>query len=326
MMKLLGSEQLHVEEGQVRQMTKNEFYYESADKKTKIHAVEWTPDGAVKAVLQIAHGVTEHMFKYEKMAEYFTSRGVAVVGNDHLGHGLSIAKDGKPMYFGPEGSWDWVEQDMCTCYKTIKKKYPDVPYFILGLSLGSFLVRSFMINQPGAVDGAVLVGTGQTVPAFQLKLARFMARKEAKKSGDSACTPLIHKLTFETYNKQFAPNRTDYDWLCADEEGLNDYIADDLRGESVSAGMFREMLNGMLFTGDAKNQKRMDKNVPILLISGNNDPVGESGKGVKRTYDSLKKAGVENVDMKLYPGLRHDILREKEKMDVFGDIYKWMAV
>ena len=106
----------------------------------------------------------------------------------------------------------------------------------------------------------------------------------------------------------------------------DDYIADDLRGESISAGMFREMLNGMLFTGDAKNQKRMDKNVPILLISGNNDPVGESGKGVKRTYDSLKKAGVENVAMKLYPGLRHDILREKEKMDVFGDIYKWMAV
>lgn len=304
-------------------MVKTEFYYPSADGKTKIHAVEWAPEGKPKAVLQISHGVTEHMLRYEEMAEYFTQRGFVLVGNDHLGHGTSIAEGAEPMYFGPKGSWLWVQRDMYTCLKMTKKRYPGVPYILLGLSLGSFVVRTFLIRHPGKVDAAVLAGTGQT-PAWQLSMAKFVAESEGRKVGEEHTTPQIKKLTFDTYNKQFKPNRTDYDWLCASEKGLDEYIADPLRGEAMSAGLFREMIDGMIYTGKLENQKKMDKNTPILLISGEPDPVGDRGKGVKRTCQSLQKAGVKDIKMVLYPGLRHDIFREDNRHEIFKDIYVWI--
>lgn len=303
-------------------MTKHEFYFLSADRKTNIHAVEWQPEGVPKAVLQIAHGVTEHILCYEEMAEYFTKKGFVVVGNDHLGHGTSIAEGAKSMYLGQEGSWKWVVKDIDKCMKMTKERYPDIPYILLGLSLGSFAVRTHAILHPGKVDGIVLAGTGQS-PAPALVLARFMANLEAKKAGEENSTPAIKKLTFEDYNKKFAPNRTDFDWLCASEKGLDGYLADPLRGDAMSCGLFREMLNGMIFTGNLKNQKQMDADVPVLLVSGEDDPVGDCGKGIERTKQSLQKAGVKDVTMKLYPGLRHDIFLEDEKKDIFEDIFKW---
>lgn len=304
-------------------MRKGEFYFPSADGKTLIHGVEWMPDGQPTAVLQIAHGVTEHILRYEELAKYLTERGIAVVGNDHIGHGTSIANEAKPMYFGPEGSWDWVVEDIKTCVNLNKNQFPDKPYYILGFSLGSFVARTYLIKYPGTVDGAIIVGTGQT-PHLQIALAKFMANKEAKKVGEDNTSPVIKKLTFETYNKIFAPNKTEYDWLCASEESLDKYIKDPLRGDSMSAGLFREMLSGMDFTANYKNIQKMDKNIPILFLSGDKDPVGEQGKGVKKAYESFKKSGIKDVEMKLYSDLRHDILHEDSRSQIFEDIYNWI--
>lgn len=304
-------------------MVESEFYYSSADHKTRIHAVKWLPEGTPRAVLQIAHGVTEHILCYRELAEYFTKRGFVVVGNDHLGHGSSIAQDSEPMYFGGKNSWFTAERDLYTCRKLMKRQYPDIPYIILGFSLGSFLVRTLLIRHPGKADAAILAGTGQ-IPLLQLKIAEYMAKKEARRAGEQYTTPLIGKLTFETYNRQFAPNRTKCDWLCASEEGLQRYLDDPLRGEAMSAGLFRELLNGMHYTGSIKNQRQMDTTMPILLLSGDNDPVGANGKGVRKVYTTMKKAGVQNISKKLYPGLRHDIFLEDERYNVFGDIEKWI--
>lgn len=304
-------------------MKRNEFYFLSADKKTQIHVVEWIPEEKPKAILQIAHGVTEHILRYEEMAEFFTKRGFVVAGNDHLGHGTSVAAGAEPMYFGTEGSWSFAESDMYTCQKQLKKRYPGIPCIVLGLSLGSFLVRTYLIHHPGETAGVILAGTGQQ-SVLPLLIVRNIAKKEAHHAGEAYSTPLIKKFTFETYNKKFSPNRTDFDWLCSSEEGLEDYIADPLRGEALSAGLFREMLSGMIFTGNLKNQKKMDKKVPIFLVSGEDDPVGNCGKGVKAAYRSLQKAGVEDVSMKLYPGLRHDIFLEDSRKDIFEDIYSWI--
>lgn len=194
----------------------------------------------------------------------------------------------------------------------------------MGLSLGSFVIRSFLIHHPGEVDGAILVGTGQS-PAFQLVAVRWIAKNEARKSGEAYSTPLIQKLSFGTYNRYFAPNRTEFDWLCASKEGLDNYIADELRGKALSAGLFREMLSSMIFTGNIKNQELMNKDVSILLLSGSNDPVGDNGKGVKSTYQSFSKVGMKDVTVKLYPGLRHDLFREDEKQEIFTYIYQWIT-
>lgn len=304
-------------------MNKNEFYYLSADGKTQIHAVEWIPDEKPKAILQIAHGVTEYILRYEQFAEYLVKKGIMVVGNDHLGHGKSIAKDSEPMYFGPTGSWKWAVEDMYTCTKMIKEKYPEIPYYMLGFSLGSFLLRTYLIEYPGIADAAIIMGTGET-PPVQIALAKFIANKEAKKVGENHTSPMIKKLTFDTYNKFFAPNRTDYDWLCSDNEGLDEYIADQMRGGNLSAGLFREMLSGMKFTSEIKNLKKMNLNTPILFISGDEDPVGEKGKGVIKAYHKFQDIGMKDVEIKLYPKLRHDILHEKCKKEIYEYVYNWI--
>lgn len=304
-------------------MNKNEFYYLSADGKTQIHAVEWIPDEKPKAILQIAHGVTEYILMYEQFAEYLVEKGIMVVGNDHLGHGKSIAKDSEPMYFGPTGSWKWAVEDMYTCTKMIKEKYPEIPYYMLGFSLGSFLLRTYLIEYPKAIDAAIIMGTGET-PPVQIALAKFIANKEAKKVGENHTSPMIKKLTFDTYNKFFAPNRTDYDWLCSDNEGLDEYIADPMRGGNLSAGLFREMLSGMKFTSEIKNLKKMNLDTPILFISGDEDPVGEKGKGVIKAYHKFQNIGMKDVEIKLYPKLRHDILHEKCKKEIYEYVYNWI--
>ena len=269
-------------------MNKREFYYPSSDGKTRIHAVEWSPDESPKAILQIAHGVTEYILRYKEFAEYLTNKGILVVGNDHIGHGSSIAENAKPMYFGPEGSFKYAVDDVNTLYKTTKEKYENIPYIILGFSLGSFIVRRFLIEYPDTVDGAILVGTGQIAP-IKIKIAKFIAKSEAKKHGEDNPTPMIKSLSFDNYNKLFKPNRTDYDWLCLSKTSLDKYIKDEKRGKELSAGLFREMLSGMEYTGNLENIKKMNKDIPIIFLSGEMDPVGEKGKSVKKHILILRK-------------------------------------
>ena len=303
-------------------MKKEEFYYKSADKITNIHACIWIPEEEIKGVIQIAHGVTEYILRYEEFAKYFTSKGYVVVGNDHIGHGLSVAKGREKMYFGKEGSWNFVVKDIKTCFEITKAKFPNIQYIFLGFSLGSFLIRTYLIDYPEDINKAIIMGTGQ-MSEIPIKLAKLMAYSEAKKVGEEHSTQKIHNLTFGTYNKIFAPNKTEYDWLCANEEALNEYINDPLKGGDFSAGLFREMLNGMLYTSKIDNIQKMNKDIEILLISGAMDPVGNCGKGVEKTYKALKKAGINNVTVKLIPNDRHDILHEKDKLEVYNSIYKF---
>ena len=304
-------------------MNKREFYYPSSDGKTRIHAVEWIPEEEPKAILQIAHGVTEYILRYEEFAEFLTSKGIIVVGNDHIGHGTSIAEKAKPMYFGPEGSFKYAVDDINTLYKITEEKYKNIPYIILGFSLGSFIVRRFLIDYPDTVDGAILVGTGQIAP-IKIKIAKFIAKSEAKKHGEDNPTPMIKSLSFDNYNKLFKPNRTDYDWLCLSKTSLDKYIKDEKRGKELSAGLFREMLSGMEYTGNLENIKKMNKDIPIIFLSGEMDPVGEKGKSVKKAYDYFKKAGIKDVSMKLYKDLRHDILHEDNAEQIYQDILEFI--
>ena len=147
-------------------MVRNEFTFPSADGRTGIHAVEWTPDMALRAVLVLSHGVSEHILRYEPLAAYLTERGFAVAGHDHLGHGLSVAAGAPRLYFGPRGSWDWAVQDLYARRELAGQRFPGLPVFLLGHSMGSFLARTYLIRYPGTVAGAILMGTGQMPPAL----------------------------------------------------------------------------------------------------------------------------------------------------------------
>lgn len=305
-------------------MVRTEFTFPSADGITDIHAVEWLPEGPARAVLQISHGVAEYILRYEPLAAYLTARGFAVAGHDHLGHGESAAPGAPRLYFGPKGSWNWVVDDIEHRRRLARDRHPEVPYFLLGHSMGSFLARTYLIRFPGEVDGAILMGTGQMAPAL-IAAGKAVAAAESRRIGRERSSPLVEKLAFGTYNKLFAPNRTGFDWLSRSTENVDRYLEDPQCGENPSIGLFGEMLRGLTFIASPKNLERMDLETPVLFISGAMDPVGDCGRGVKRAFASFQQAGVRDVSLKLYPELRHEILNETEAETVFQDLYHWLS-
>ena len=302
---------------------RKEFYFPSSDGKTSIHAVEWLPEGEPVGVYQIAHGVAEYALRYEPFAEFLNSKGFVVVANDHIGHGLSVAEGAAALYFGEKDGWTHVVDDMFELRKRTGQKYPGLPYFLMGHSMGSFLTRTYLIRYPGSVKAAIIMGTGQQ-PGYMVAGGRLAAKVIGKKSGYDKFNETVDGLAFGAYNKPFEPKRTNYDWLSANEENVDKYIADPLCGGGATTGLFLEMLGGIGFIGKPSNLAKMDKNTPILFISGAMDPVGDLGKGTTKAYESFKKAGVKDVTLKLYPGLRHEILNEMEKDRVYADIWAWV--
>ena len=285
----------------------------------------WLPDGEVKALLQIAHGMTEHMGRYEAFAGYLCGFGVAVAGFDLRGHGKNPG-DREVASFG-EGGWQASLEDMRLFFEQVEKKLPGVPHYLLGFSLGSFLLREYLTRYPaeGEIAGAIIMGTGHQ-PGWLLSIMMGIVNGQIRKTGFDKTTDLVRQLSFGTYNQKMKPNRTEADWLCADETELDKYLADSLVRKDISAGLFRELLGSMKRTGSTFEYDGWDTALPILLISGQEDPVGDGGKGVRTIYDRMRKAGMENVTMKLFPGARHDLLHEEKTVaeETRKCIIRWM--
>ena len=300
-----------------------EFYFPSSDGKTSIHAVEWAPEGKPIGVYQIAHGVAEYALRYAPFAEFLCGRGFVVVANDHIGHGLSIAEGAAPLYFGETDGWTHVVDDMAALRRQTELNYPGLPYFLMGHSMGSFLARTYLIRYPGTVTGAVVMGTGQQ-SGGTVALGRLAAKLIGGRNGLDKPDAAVSSLAFGSYNKPFEPRRTDFDWLSVNTENVDRYIADPLCGGEATVGLFLDMLGGIAFIGKQANVARMDKRTPVLFISGAMDPVGDLGKGVRKACESFRRAGVRDVTLKLYPGLRHEILNEAENKQVYADIWAWI--
>ena len=270
----------------------------------------WRPEGEVKALLQITHGMTEHMGRYEAFAEFLCSMGIAVAGFDLRGHGKNPG-DAEVASFG-EGGWAASIEDMRLFYELLESAVPGVPHYMLGFSLGSFLLREYLTKYPGEREpaGAIIMGTGHQ-PGWLLSVMMGIVKGQIRKAGFDKTTDLVRQLSFGTYNQKFKPNRTDADWLCGDEASLNRYLADPLVRRDISAGLFWELLGSMKRTGSTCEYDGWDTGLPVLLISGQEDPVGDGGKGVQRICSRMKKAGLEQVTLKLFPGARHDLLHEE---------------
>ena len=303
-----------------------EFTFLSTDGKTQLHGMRWEPEGgSVRAVLQICHGVAEHIARYDAFARYLNGLGIAVVGHDHLGHGLSLPEGGIPVYFGEGNTWNTVVDDIYVLHQRIRLWYPDVPLCIMGHSMGSFLTRTYLIRYPGTVKAAVIMGTGWQ-PKAVIAGGMSVAKAVGAVVGENGTSDLVTNLAFGAYNKLFAPNRTSCDWLSADEDNVDAYMADPLCGADATVGLFRQMLSGIRFNQRLSNLRQMDPRIPVLFVAGEKDPVGDCGNGVRRTYQEFRHAGVQDCTLKLYPGLRHEILNEKaQQQQIFEDIGQWLT-
>ena len=273
-----------------------------------LHAVIWQPEQNVKAILQITHGMTEHMGRYETLAADLCSQGVAVAGFDLRGHGRNPG-DLQIASFGANG-WENTIEDMRLFFKELHSRFPRIPHYMLGFSLGSFLLREYLGKYPEDVAGALIAGTGHQ-PGWLLTIMMAVVKGQIKKAGFDGTTDLVKQLSFGTYNQKFKPNRTEADWLCSDTESLDQYLADPLVRKNISAGLFWELLGSMKRTGKAESYAGWKKEMPVLLLYGSEDPVGDSGKGVPKLCALMKKAGMQAIDCQQFPGARHDIFHEE---------------
>ena len=254
----------------------------------------WLPDGEVKAVLQVAHGMTEHMGRYEAFADYLCPLGIAVAGFDLRGHGKNPGNP-ETASFG-EGGWEASLEDMHLFFEHLSARFPGVPHDMLGFSLGSFLLREYLGRWSEGVGRAIIMGTGyQPAPVLSVMMA--IVKGQIKKGGFDNTTDLVRKLSFGTYNQKFKPNRTQSDWLCADAAQLDAYLADPLCRRDISSGLFWQLLGAMKRTGSRAACGTWNKDMPVLLLSGQDDPVGDGGKGVQAVKKQLDAAGMKNVSL-----------------------------
>lgn len=306
-------------------MIKKEFYFDSRDGKNKIHAVRWMPDSsdAPVCVVQVVHGMAEYVERYEEFAGFLTDRGIVVTGEDHLGHGRSVGEKGTYGYFCEQDPATVLVRDVHRLKKMTQELYPDVPYVILGHSMGSFIVRNYMCRYGTGISASVLMGTGMQ-PELVLKLSKAIAQVQKIFCGADHVSKLIDKLAFGSYNKRVGNVRTSSDWLSRDAERVDQYIADPMCGFVFTVNGFSTLFELILRLYRRENLERIPGSLPVCMVSGTDDPVGSYGRGVQKTYDSLRKAGLENIELKLYEGGRHELINETNRAEVMQDIYEWL--
>ncbi len=285
---------------------KKETFAFSGFEGTVLPAVLWLPEGEVLSVLQITHGMTEHMGRYESLAGFLTDRGIAVAGFDLRGHGKNPG--GRIAAFA-RYDWQRTIQDMNDFHRLLSNRFPGIPCFLHGFSLGSFLVRDYLGRYPQDMAGALILGTGNQ-SQWLLGIMKAIVKTQVRKAGWEQGSPLVRQLSFGAYNQKFKPNRTHVDWLCADEAQLNDYLADPLCREEISTGLFYQMLEAMEWTGKGSSIQTWNKSMPVLLLCGADDPVGNMGRGAEAVKKQLDQEGIDRVFLHLMPGARHMVLCE----------------
>lgn len=301
-------------------MAREEFYYDSGDKKHKIRALKWVPDGEIRYVVQLVHGMAEHIERYDDFACFLNSQGILVVGNDHLGHGKSVNSKDEWGYFCKKDALNTVLGDMYKLTELTKQEYPDKKYFIFGHSMGSLLLRNYLFSYSDKVDGAVLCGTASQSPIMTVPGLIILNIMKLFK-GDRCRTMAASKLCNGNYNARIKDPKTPHDWLSTDTENVKRFMEDEACGFLFTLNGFITLVKSVDNLNKKKYLANMVKTLPILLVSGSEDPVGNYGEGVKRAYGQLVNAGMINTKMKLYPNLRHEILNEVGKEKVYEDIY-----
>lgn len=299
-----------------------EFQLSSADG-LLLQGKHWTSDKKVKAVVQIAHGMAEHIDRYDSFANYLTDAGIEVYGHSHRGHGKTAKTKDDLGYLASSGGWDLLVDDITDITKMIKGEMPAVPLFILGHSMGSFAVRNVLRKNAMDYDGAIIIGSGWQ-NTVTVKTAQVLASVVNAVTDEKSRSKFMDMVLFSGYNNSVKDSRTSFDWLTRDHEMVRNYIDDPYCGFLCTSSFYRDLITGVSRVMKTSGLENIPAEMPILIASGDKDPVGNKGKGVKKLYDVYKQNGLKNVDLKLYPQGRHEILNEMNRMIVFEDIRNWI--
>jgi alpha-beta hydrolase superfamily lysophospholipase len=297
-----------------------DFVFQTVDG-ANLHVSGWAVEKP-KAIVQVIHGMAEYGARYARLAQGLTAAGYTVYAHDHRGHGKSIAEGSPPGHMADDDSWNRIVEDSHGVNREIAKRHPGVPVIVLGHSMGSFVLQQLLFEHPDDMVAAALSASSGKPPAIAA-VGKLVARLERARVGKRNPSPVLQRLTFGEYNKAFAPTRTEFDWLSRDPEEVDKYVADPLLGFAVSTQVWLDMLNALNRIANPSNMAKVPKGMPLYLFAGNQDQVGNSGKGMKSLHEAYKRAAVFDVRLKLYPNGRHEMFNETNRQEVTDDFIAW---
>ena len=300
-----------------------EFTYLSSDGKTTLGASLWLPQQEpYRGIVQICHGMVEHMGRYEWLAGQLTDKGYIVCGDDHLGHGRSA--DNQTLgYFGERDGWRHLVEDEHLLRLLMQKQYPSMPYYLLGHSMGSFITREYITQYAAGLKGYICCGTSGRNPliGFALVLSNVMVALQ----GGKHIGRLLNRLAFQNYNRHFGEVVTGVEWLSRDAAQYLPFANDPKCHFTFTNAGFRDLFRLLHRVSGKQWSNRVPKELPILILSGEEDPVGNYGKGVRQVYGWLKKSGIHALQLKLYPEARHELHNELNRDEFVEDVLAFLS-
>jgi alpha-beta hydrolase superfamily lysophospholipase len=300
------------------------FELASSDGTSTLHGYTWKPEGAPRATVQIVHGMAEHIERYDGFARFLAANGIQVVGHNQIGHGSSSA----PEKWGclPKDNGKEILVEDVQGVRNLANRDQTVaaaPYFVFGHSLGSYITRAYLPRHGDGLAGAVICGTGNVAP-FVSSLGNAVARLVCATKGEDTRSAFIDGMGAGGYGKQIKDARTPLDWLSYNQENVDRYIADEQCGFMFSAGGYATVTSLTREVCTPQSAAGIPKDLPLLYISGAEDPVGDCGKGVEAACDLARNAGVKDVSCTIYDGMRHEILNETDRQRVWNDVLSWL--
>lgn len=300
------------------------FYINSSNKKHTLFVKQWrNQEKPIKAIFQIVHGMIEHIGRYEEFAEYMAGKGFLVIGHDHIAHGQSVIHNEELGIMYPN-DWFAMVEDVYQLSKIMQQQYPNIPYFLLGHSMGSFVVRTYISKYDTAYLNGVLVSGTAWHSHLECQFGIFLTSTLSLLQGINHRNKLVYQLTLGQYKKPFKPCTTPVDWLSKNTSYNENFMNDDKCRFIFSLGAYRELFRGLAYLADKKHLQDIRHSLPLYFFSGDHDPVGNFGKGVLHVVNNLQQAGIKNITLKMYPNGRHEMLHEINRQEVFNNIHKWI--
>lgn len=300
-----------------------EIYIPSTNNRNQLHVAIWEPERETKAILQISHGMVEYIVRYDDFAKHLNQQGILVIGNDHLGHGQSVLDESEFGYFGKEKG-STVVDDLYEVTKYAKKQYGEnIPYFLMGHSMGSFMARRYLMTYGEKITGAIISGTGYKA-APVLVAALFFTAVIKLFHGERYRSPFLKWLAFHTYNRKIADVKTENDWLTRDAAVVAAYNENPYCKFSFTVNGYETLSDTIKYIQKQSNWEKTPKQLPILMIAGEEDPVGSYGKDVKKVYKKYQQLGCNHIELKLYQDDRHELVNELDREVVYADISQWI--
>ena len=298
--------------------------YLATDSRTSIPVYQWQPDNSPTAVLHISHGMAEYGRRYHAFARELNKAGFIVYAHDHAGHGERIEMDEDRLqgHFSDQHGWSSAVHDLALTVNNIKKNHPELPVFLLGHSMGSYLLQNYLVNSNPEINGAILSGSNFVAKPLLL-VARLITGLEIIRQGKKGNSRLIDQLTFAGYNKKFRPNRTDFDWLSSDPAEVDAYINDPLCGFTCTNQLWADLFSGLQNICSVSSLKNICSELPVLVLGGEKDPISAPNR-LQKLAAALQTAGIKDVSLRLYPDGRHELFNETNREQVIQQLIEWL--